>query len=120
MRPCGNCPTRLNSIMSRTGGYSTASPETFSSARWAAAPDAVRLAPANQAAAPREARPQAATGYHSNCLLRCQSLTGVVRPRRKEDAGQMMGVQAEKNLVFAAHDQSDLTLDIYLPRTTTR
>jgi hypothetical protein len=32
----------------------------------------------------------------------------------------MMGVQAEKNLVFAAHDQSDLTLDIYLPRTTTR
>jgi acetyl esterase/lipase len=32
----------------------------------------------------------------------------------------MMGVQAEKDLVFAAHDQSDLTLDIYRPRTTTR
>ena len=31
-----------------------------------------------------------------------------------------MGVQAEKDLVVVAHDQSDLTLDIYRPRTTTR
>ena len=47
-------PDRLISIMSRSGGDSTASPETFSPARWAAAHDAVRLGPANQAAAPRE------------------------------------------------------------------
>jgi hypothetical protein len=32
----------------------------------------------------------------------------------------MMDVQVAKDLVFAAHDQSDLTLDIYRPRTTTR
>ena len=51
MRPCGSCPTRLISIMSRSGGDSAVLLETFSPARWAAAHDAVRLGPANQAKA---------------------------------------------------------------------
>jgi hypothetical protein len=42
MRPCGTCPTRLTSVRSRSGLVSTASPETFSSASWAAAHDCGR------------------------------------------------------------------------------
>ncbi len=36
-------------------------------------------------------------------------------PNRKEGAGQVMDVQVERDLVFAAHDGADLTLDIYRP-----
>ena len=62
----GDLPDPVDLDHVQDWGYSAASPETFSSARWAAAPDAVRPARPNQAAAPREARPQAATGYNSN------------------------------------------------------
>src|SRR4051794_41858265 len=47
-------------------------------------------------------------------MLRCQGLTRLVRlvARRRR---QMMDVPVEKDLVFAVHDGSDLTRDIYRP-----
>ena len=47
-------------------GYSAASPETFSSARWAAAPDAVRLARPIKLPLPARLRRRPQPGYHSN------------------------------------------------------
>ena len=41
---CGTRPTRLTSIKSRRGGNGMASPETISSAAWAAAHDEVCMA----------------------------------------------------------------------------
>src|SRR5260370_6536833 len=86
-RPCGPCPSRSISIMSRSGVHATALPGTISSAGWAAAHDTVRRQPVRPTATPfTDAR---------------------------KAPGTMMEVQVERDLVFAAPDGSELALDIY-------
>src|SRR5260370_17995443 len=86
-RPCGPCPSRSISIMSRSGVHATALPGTISSAGWAAAHDTVRRQPV---------RPTATPFTHA-----------------RKAPGTMMEVQVERDLGFSAPDGSRLALGSY-------